>query len=98
MGRSNSPSFTFSGISDIIEERSDRPINLNLFEIRIMECPFCGEEMEHGFLYSNQLIGFPWYSDGEKPTKYIPDFWTKKKGGMIFGKTQFESAEFDSLK
>ena len=39
-----------------------------------MKCPFCGEEMEHGFLYSSQSIGFPWYPDGEKPMKYIPEF------------------------
>ena len=62
-----------------------------------MKCPFCGEEMKHGFLYSSQSIGFPWYPDGEKPMKYIPEFRTKKKGGMIFGKTQFEPMEFDTL-
>ena len=38
-----------------------------------MKCPFCGEEMVHGYLYSGQGSGFPWYPDGEKPTRYVPD-------------------------
>lgn len=49
-----------------------------------MNCPFCNEEMEHGFLYSDPG-GFPWYPEGEKPIKYIPEFRRKKKGGMYFG-------------
>lgn len=62
-----------------------------------MKCPFCGEEMKHGFLYASQMNGFPWYPDNEKPTKYIPEFKTKKKGGIIFGKPEVEPFEFDTL-
>lgn len=41
--------------------------------------------MEHGFLYVSQANGFPWLPDGAEPTRYIPDFRFKKKGGIIFG-------------
>jgi hypothetical protein len=54
-----------------------------------MNCPFCNEEMEHGFLYSDPG-GFPWYPEGEKPIKYIPEFRRKKKGGMYFGSEKIE--------
>lgn len=53
--------------------------------------------MEHGFLYASQVNGFPWYPDSAKPTRYIPDFRRKKKGGIIFGKPEFEPLEFDTL-
>ena len=55
-----------------------------------MKCPFCGEEMEHGFIYGTQTVGFPWYPDGKKPLIYLPDINLKKKGGMVFGKTEVE--------
>ncbi len=48
-----------------------------------MNCPFCNEEMEHGFLYSDPG-GFPWYPEGEKPMKYIPEFRRKKKGLSMY--------------
>ena len=62
-----------------------------------MKCPFCGDEMEHGFIYGTQTVGFPWYPDGKKPLKYLPDINLKKKGGMVFGKTEVELFEFDTL-
>lgn len=62
-----------------------------------MNCPKCNCEMEHGYLYSGQTIGFPWYPDGQKPAKYIPDFRTKQKGGIIFGNHELEPFEFDKL-
>lgn len=62
-----------------------------------MKCPFCGEEMEHGYLYASQRVGFPWFPDGQKPVKYIPEFNTKKKGGMVFGKEFPEAFEYDTL-
>jgi len=61
-----------------------------------MNCPFCKEEMEHGFLYSDPG-GFPWYPEGEKPIKYIPEFRRKKKGGMYFGSEKIEYCEYDTL-
>lgn len=64
---------------------------------RVLNCPFCGAEMEHGFLYASQANGFPWLPDGAEPTRYIPDFRFKKKGGMLFGNPQFEAFEFDKL-
>ncbi|MDE6519143.1 MAG: hypothetical protein K2K91_01600 [Ruminococcus sp.] len=62
-----------------------------------MKCPFCNEDMTHGFLYSSQAVGFPWYPDSENPTKYIPEFRLEKKSSIIFGKTKFEPFEFDTL-
>ena len=62
-----------------------------------MKCPFCGEEMEHGYLYASQRVGFPWFPDGQKLVKYIPEFNTKKKGGMVFGKEFPEAFEYDTL-
>lgn len=62
-----------------------------------MNCPFCNGKMEHGFLYTNQAYGFQWLPDGVKPTKYIPDFRFKKKGGMVFGRPKFEAFELDKL-
>lgn len=53
--------------------------------------------MEHGFLYTNQAYGFSRLPDGVKPTKYIPDFRFKKKGGMVFGRPKFEAFELDKL-
>lgn len=62
-----------------------------------MKCPKCNGEMEHGYLYSGQASGFPWYPDGQKPAKYIPEFRTKQKRGIIFGKPVLEPFEFDTL-
>lgn len=62
-----------------------------------MKCPFCGNEMEHGFLYGSQRMGFPWYPDGTKPLPYIPDLCAKKKDVIPFGKQEFEPCRFDTL-
>lgn len=62
-----------------------------------MKCPFCGNDMEHGYIYGVQRIGFPWYPDGTKPLPYIPDFRAKKKGVICFGKKDFEPCKFDTL-
>lgn len=62
-----------------------------------MKCPFCGEEMVHGYLYSGQGSGFPWYPDGEKPARYVPDIRVKKKGAKVFGNPDFEPGQFDSM-
>lgn len=70
-----------------------------IWELNNMKCPFCGKEMEHGFLYANQGEGFPWYPDGEEPLRNIPDFRYKKKGAMYFGKSwkEIEPFEFDKM-
>ena len=64
-----------------------------------MKCPFCGEEMVHGFLYANQGEGFPWYPDGKEPWRNIPDIFARKKGAMCFGKKwqDIEPFEFDKM-
>lgn len=62
-----------------------------------MKCPFCGEEMEHGYLYASQLDGFPWYPEGKKPPWNIPDFRAKKKGAISFGRGKIVPFEFDTL-
>lgn len=58
-----------------------------------MKCPFCNEEMEHGFLYTSQMYGFKWLPDGAK----TPDFKFKKNGSMLFGSPKFEISELDKL-
>ena len=54
-----------------------------------MQCPFCGNEMEQGFIYGRKDCGLMWLPKDEKLPLTITENAVKTRNGLILGKRQF---------
>ncbi len=51
-----------------------------------MQCPFCGAEMEKGFIYGRRDIGLLWLPQGEKLPPMLTENAVDKRHGLLLGK------------
>ena len=54
-----------------------------------MQCPFCGAEMEKGFIYGRRDIGLLWLPQGEKLPPMLTENAVDKRHGLLLGKRPF---------
>lgn len=50
-----------------------------------MQCPFCGTEMEKGFIYGLRNCGLLWLPFGEKLPPILTENAIKKRNGLLLG-------------
>lgn len=60
-----------------------------------MQCPFCGDEMEQGFIYGRRDSGLMWLPAGEKMSFFITEHSIKARNGLLLGQKPFP--EFTKL-
>lgn len=54
-----------------------------------MQCPFCGTEMEQGFIYGRRDCGLLWLPLGEKMPYMITKNAIKARNGLLLGERPF---------
>ena len=54
-----------------------------------MQCPFCGSEMEKGFIYGRKDCGLLWLPSGEKLPLIITENNVKTHNGLLLGEKPF---------
>ena len=52
-----------------------------------MNCPFCGQRMEHGYLQGRRDMGIAWMPDNDRKTPLLyTESYVEKHGGLLLGK------------